>query len=145
MIWDRGLLASALSRSPLRLPCAMLHAAFRCRRSFVRSLAFIHGEDLVIHFAKLIQDSWIYGCPLEASRAERRARRCSVPSMPHGSLIYKADDTSRERQDERHASFGVVLVVNNLVVARLGRVIGDETNNVADTLALFVLCEMFCC
>ena len=55
--------------------------------------------------------------------------------MPRNTLIYNADGASRASDDERQASFGVVLTVNNVIRARFGKVIGDETNNVAEYLA----------
>ena len=52
--------------------------------------------------------------------------------MPNNSLVYFWDGASRKRGADRLASYGGVLRVNGVVVARLGVYLGDQTNNEAE-------------
>ncbi len=89
-----------------------------------------HGNnDMTSHFRALIADPWIRGCPLVLDKAERRALRCTAPTMPVGYVIYNADGASRSRDEGRLASCGVVININRNLIARLGIYLGNMTNN----------------
>ena len=78
------------------------------------------SNDLEHHSRSIIEGPWIRGCPLQTTRAERKAGRSRPPAMPAGTYIYFSDGTSRDGRKERNASCDMVLKINGIIVARLG-------------------------
>ena len=85
-----------------------------------------------VHFRSIVEDPWLQGHSFVLSRAELRTSRSRAPELPGNTLIYFFDGASRKNGDGRLASFGVVLRIDGVTIARLAVFLGDCTSSEAE-------------
>lgn len=125
----------------VQMVCSILHAVWRSRCVCFRGHSFHNISDMVQRFRTLVENPWVQGNPETLDRSQRRAARATPPAMPQDCLIYTVDGASRGGAEERKASCGAVLTINNVAHARLGHYLGDETNNHAEYLGIIYVLE----
>ena len=125
----------------LQMVCSILHAVWRSRCVCLQGYTFFGIPDMIRHFRSLIENPWVQGCPETLDRSQRRAARSTPPAMPQDCLIYNVDGAARGGVEERKASCGAVLTINNLATARIGVYLGDETNNHAEYSGIICVLE----
>ena len=111
---------------------AFIHAIWRCRCVILRGYEFDYYQDLVNRFRSIVEDPWLHGNPAVLPRAERRSLRSTPPDLPSETHIYFFDGASRNNNGTRSASFGALLRLNNVVIARVAVYLDDATNNEAE-------------
>ena len=55
-----------------------------------------------------------------------------APEMPNNTLVYFFDGASRKLQNGKSASYGALLRLNGVAIARYAVYVGDHTNNEAE-------------
>jgi ribonuclease HI len=81
------------------------------------------------HFRSIVEDPWLHGHTVVLDRSDRRALRSQAPELPSNCLIYFFDGASRKTEGGRSASFGALLRVDGVTVARYAEYLGEWTNN----------------
>ena len=123
----------------LQLLLAFLHAVWRCRCVMLKGYAFTDYDDMATHVCSLVEDPWLHGCPCILSRCERRELRSLAPDLPSNTLVYFFDGGSRLGDQGRNASYGALLRIDGVVVARNAVYAGDRTNNEAEYLGVLAV------
>jgi ribonuclease HI len=67
--------------------------------------------------------------------------RSRVPNLPGDSLVYYFDGASRKAEGGRSASFGALLRVDGVTVARYAVYLGDRTNNEAEYAGILAVLQ----
>ena len=121
-----------MERREIQLVAAVIHAIWRCRSVLVRGHSFGSACELARHMSQLIEDPWLRGCPLQLTKAQKRAAVSRPPVMPSGCMLYSTDGAARRTDEGYLSSYGVMLRVNGQCISKRGVFLGDCTNNVAE-------------
>ncbi len=93
------------------------------------------------HFRSIVEDPWLHGHPIGLDRSERRSLRSQAPELPSNCLIYFFDGASRKVENGKSASFGALLRIDSVTVARYAEYLGDFTNNEAEYAGALAVLE----
>ena len=122
-----------LDGSELQRSIAFWYGVSRLRAVMIRGMRHHSFHDAVTHLRSLLDDPWLTANPTQNTRSQRRASRVQAPAVIHEGAVYNSDGAARNNgSGARSSSYGVLLRVNNIVVARAARYLGDVSNNVAE-------------
>jgi len=126
-------LQGVFNGSDLQRSCAFWFGISRMRNLIVRGFRHHTFADAVRHLRSLLDDPWLTGNPSQESRVQRRASRLRRPADRVGFAIYYSDGAARANgEEDRISSFGVLLRLNDAIVARFAGHLGSVSNNVAE-------------
>jgi len=127
------MLQRQLEGSEMQRILAFWYGVSRMRAVLQRGTNFHSFHVSVLHLRSLIDDPWLTANLTQDTQAQRRARRLRVPVVIQDGTVYNSDGAARNNaRDARCSSYGVLVRVNNVVVARAACYLGDVSNNVAE-------------